>query len=144
MGGRGNREPTALTLLGTGQADQPAPVDPPEWLSPDALDVWQTLAPQTAPGSLTEATAPTFAMLATALATYVEADQLIQSAGLLITAGMDLVPNPALAIRERADATAAKWARLFGLLPDPSGRAKAIGPTGQKTRGLPHLIEGQG
>ncbi|MBO2461166.1 P27 family phage terminase small subunit [Actinomadura violacea] len=145
---RGTRQPAtekapesaALQLLdGGGDTTVPAPVDPPDWLSDEATTLWHTLAPHTAPGTLTEGTAPAFAFLCNALATYVDADQMVQTAGVLIAEGQGLAPNPALAIRERADATVGKWARHFGLIPDPHTAAPA---TTQRPRTLPHLVEG--
>ncbi|WP_433464154.1 P27 family phage terminase small subunit [Spirillospora sp. CA-128828] len=140
--GRKAPESAALQLLdggGNTTTTVPAPVDPPDWLSPEAATIWHTLAPRTPPGALTEATAPAFAMLCNALATYTEADQLIQTAGILIAEGQGLTPNPALAIRDRADTTVGKWAKLFGLLPDTRTAAPA---TPERPRTLPHLVEG--
>ncbi|MFI0406603.1 P27 family phage terminase small subunit [Actinomadura sp. 3N508] len=145
---RGNRQPgqeapesAALQLLDGGGTNTtvPAPVDPPDWLSDEATTIWHTLAPRTAPGTLTQGTAPAFALLATALATYIDADQMIQTAGVLIAEGQGLAPNPALSIRDRADAAVGKWAKLFGLLPDARTAAPA---TPEQPRTLPHLVEG--
>jgi P27 family predicted phage terminase small subunit len=117
-------------------AAQGSVLPPPSWLSPEAQDIWRTLAPLVPAGRLTEATADLFAMYAVSLATYREADGLVQEAGILIAAGQDLAPNPALPIRGQADQTAARWARTFGLSPDTA-------PANQPRRKLPHLVEGQ-
>ncbi|WP_242882601.1 P27 family phage terminase small subunit [Actinomadura litoris] len=113
----------------------PAAVEPPVWLATEARAVWTQLAPVTAPGTLTFATASAFALLCTAVATYAESDQLVQEAGMLIAEGQALVPNPALAIRGQADGTFARWAREFGLTPD-SQPPPQTGP-----RSLRHLRE---
>lgn len=150
MSKRGNRQPgqeapesAALQLIaGGGTTTVPAPggpPDPPDWLSTEAATIWHTLAPHTAPGTLHEGTAPAFALLATALATYIDAEQMVQTAGVLIAEGQGLAPNPALSIRDRADATVAKWAKLFGLLPDARTAAPA---SPERPRTLPHLVEG--
>lgn len=144
---------------GDGQAEAPPPPpDFPSWL-PDinigdaetpALTAhparlhWDRLAPLCAPGTLTEATAPTFAMLCVAMATYAEADEILQAAGLLIPGeGNYLMENPALKVRDRADAQISKWAKMFGLSPD--GRPRALpAPQGKNEparHGLPHLYE---
>ncbi|WP_141575878.1 P27 family phage terminase small subunit [Actinomadura sp. WMMA1423] len=145
---RGTRPPTApqaeaaaLELVDGDTQSQPGPVpvDPPEWLSEDATTLWHTFAPHTAPGTLTPGTASAFALYCNALATYAEADQMVQTAGVLIADGQGLAPNPALAIRDRADTTIHRWANLFGLLPDP----RTAAPAGtDRPRTLPHLVEG--
>lgn len=109
--------------------------DPPEWLSAEARTLWDRLAPVVPPGNLTVASAELFGMLCTSLATYAEADGIINAAGLLITAGQDLIPSPALQIRTQADGLAAKWARTFGLTPDAAPAKPAKGG------GMRHLRE---
>lgn len=116
-------------------------VEPPSWLSAEAAEVWRTLAPHTAAGTLTPGTAWTFAMCCTELATYAEAEQLVQDAGMLIADGQTLGPNPALQQRRQADAVAARWLPQFGLTPESA--AKLGGPADSgKARTLPHLVEG--
>lgn len=122
-GRRGNSDPA------------PSPANPPAWLPTAAHEVWTQLAPHVPPGRLTPATAHAFAMLCVAVATYTEANQLVQDGGLLIAEGQALIPNPALAIRDRNDAIITKWAREFGLTPDTNK------PTGKTPRRLPHLVE---
>jgi phage terminase small subunit len=80
-------------------------------------------------------------MLCTALATYFDADAIVQETGIVITAGQsdDLVQNPAVGIRERNDAIVAKWAKVFGLAPEPPGKAAAA-PADQP-RGMRHTRE---
>lgn len=151
----------ALYLLPGGRAEQDssnrataaAPPGFPAWL-PDlsgenptrhpAREHWDRLVPHLPPGVLTDTTAPTFALLCVALATYAEADQIIQAAGMLIPGdGGFLVENPALKIRDRADAQVAKWAKAFGLSPDgrPRIAPPADTPGGPPQRALPHLFE---
>ncbi|MBO2459799.1 P27 family phage terminase small subunit [Actinomadura violacea] len=113
----------------------PAAVEPPGWLATEARTVWAQLAPVTAAGTLTPATATSFGLLCTAVAAYAESDQLVQEAGMLIAEGQALVPNPALAIRAQADGTFARWAREFGLTP----ASQPPPPTGP--RSLRHLRE---
>jgi phage terminase small subunit len=74
-----------------------------------------------------------FAMLCVQIATWHEANQLVNDAGLLITAGQDLIPSPALTIRVQADAMTEKWAKLFGLTPDA--------PAAPARPGMRHLRE---
>jgi phage terminase small subunit len=79
-------------------------------------------------------------MYVTTLATYREADSIITASGVLIAVGQDLAPNPALGIRNGADATAARWAKTFGLTPDSQPLAPPQAHEGP--RRLPHLVEG--
>lgn len=141
MPSAGKADPATFELIdGHTTPREAVPVDPPDWLSEDAVTQWRTFAPHTAPGTLTPGTAPAFALYCNALAAYIEADQMVQTAGVLIAEGQGLAPNPALAIRDRADTTISRWAALFGLLPDPRNRAA---PTGtDRARTLPHLVEG--
>lgn len=115
----------------TGAHHPPIP-PPPAWLSTAAREVWQRLAPHVPPGTLTEASADLFGITCTTMATYTEADGIVESAGLLIAAGQDLVPNPALAIRTTADAGIARWARVFGLIPDTTTNTTPKPGTGPK------------
>ena len=96
-----------------------AAVEPPEWASPEARTIWASLAPHVTPGSLTTATAPSFAMLCATLATYIEAAGMVDAAGALIAEAnsTDLVINPALPIRVQADAMYSRAAQEFGLTP---------------------------
>ncbi|MGH3275417.1 MAG: P27 family phage terminase small subunit, partial [Streptosporangiaceae bacterium] len=96
-------------------------------LAPEALTVWQRLAPHVPAGNLNAGNADLFGMLCTSLQTYAEADSIIAAAGLLITAGQDLIPSPALQIRTQADGLAARWARTFGLTPDAQPAKPAKG-----------------
>jgi phage terminase small subunit len=96
--------------------------------------VWDRLAPHVPAGNLTPGNADLFGMLCTSLSTYAEADSIIAEAGLLITAGQDLVPSPALQIRTQADGLAARWARTFGLTPDAA-------PAKPQRGGMRHLKE---
>jgi P27 family predicted phage terminase small subunit len=116
----------------------PSPLEPPEWLSDDAQTIWRTLAPHVPDGRLNPGSADLFAMYVNSLAQYREADGIIQDAGMLIALGQDLAPNPALPIRTQADATAARWAKTFGLSPDSQTAAP---PPGKGRRQLPHLVE---
>ena len=109
--------------------------DPPEWLSDEARALWDRLAPVVPAGNLTVANAELFAMFCTSLATYAEADGIINAAGLLITAGQDLIPSPALQIRTQADGLAGRWAKTFGLTPDAAPAKPARGG------GMRHLRE---
>ena len=123
---------------GGGGGDAPASVGLPPWLSSDAREVWAALAPRTAAGTLTPATAWTFGFLCTEYASYIEAEQLVQEAGLLIADGQNLVPNPALLLRRQADGIAGRWAAQFGLTP---ASARGAGES-DRPRQLPHLVEG--
>ncbi|MEV5710158.1 P27 family phage terminase small subunit [Actinoallomurus sp. NPDC052274] len=130
--------PELRVLDGAGSGAAPDPVDPPEWLSDEAAEIWRALAPRTAPGTLTPSTAWAFAMLCTELATFADAEQLVQEAGIIVADGQNLVPNPALAIRRQADGIAGRWAAQFGLTPDSAAADAAAG----QSRQMRHLIEG--
>jgi phage terminase small subunit len=119
-----------------GAGTRPLP-DPPGWLDEDAEAVWHELAPLTTPGRLTPATVQAFALLSVDVATYREAHGLIAEAGILVAAGAsaDLLPSPALAIRDRSAAAIIRGLDMFGLLP---GTQPA--PGDQPIR-RPHLVE---
>lgn len=119
---------------GSSQVPAPPP-EPPDWLAGDAREVWDRLSPLTAPGRLTAATSEAFAMLCVSLATYAEADELLRENSLLLFDGQTPYPHPALAIRDRQDATAARWLKTFGLTPDAEP-ARDPGPYRP-----PHLVE---
>jgi phage terminase small subunit len=101
----------------------PALPDPPESLSDEAREVWDRLAPHVPAGRLHDGTADMFAMLCTTIATWHEANGLVNDSGILTVAGQDLIPSPALAIRVQADAMTARWAKMFGLTPDTPATA---------------------
>lgn len=113
-------------------------IEPLDWLSEDAQAIWRALAPHVPDGRLNPGSADLFAMYCNTLATYRETDGIVQEAGVLIAANQDLIPNPALPIRSQMDATAARWARTFGLSPDAQPAAP---PPGKGRRQLPHLVE---
>ena len=157
MGKRGEASPaSALHLVrndgdgpdsGDGQAPAPeesVTVDPPAWLSDKVRAQWEDLAPHL-PEPLTPADVPAFAALCVALVSYQEACEAIDGpdgAGLLITNSReDVVPNPALRIRDQQDAIVAKWSARFGLTPDVRRQLRpgAAAPSGP--RGIPHLVE---
>ena len=126
MAGQSRRHLGAVTDT-TGGGPEPHPVTCPDWLAEEARAVWTRLAPDVPPGRLTRHTREAFAQLCVALATYTEADQLITSTGLMVAQGQDVVPNPALAIRDRQSATVATWLKAFGLTPDtPSQPQRGI------------------
>jgi len=106
------------------------PLPPPGNLSDGAASVWRRLAPLVPPGKLTPATSDLFAMFCAQVATWWEASELVDAAGLLTAVAAELAVNPALAIRDRADQMTQKWARAFGLMPDepaaPAGRPAGI------------------
>jgi len=108
------------------------PLPPPDSLSGKARDTWTRLAPLVPDGRLTEATADMFAMLCTQIATWQEAEELVQETGILTVAGQDLVTNPALAIRDHADTMTARWAKAFGIAPDAPQAAAPSGRTGPR------------
>lgn len=126
----------AATTSGGGPEPSPPPaVQPPGWLEDDARGVWDRLAPVVPDGRLTPATAEGFALLCVALAAYTEADKLVTISGLLVAQGQDLVPAPALAIRDRQGGDVARWLKTYGLTPDSQPPGKPQRP------GRPHLVE---
>jgi P27 family predicted phage terminase small subunit len=108
------------------------PLPPQDGLSDRARDTWTRLAPLVPDGRLTEATADMFAMLCTQIATWREAEELVQETGILTVAGQDLVTNPALSIRDHADSMTARWAKAFGIAPDSPQAAMPQGRTGPR------------
>jgi phage terminase small subunit len=96
----------------------PAHLPPPDGLAPDAALIWDRLAPLVPAGKLNPATGDLFAMLCTQLATFWEADKLVQETGILTVDGLAITVNPAVAIRDRADGMTMRWAKVFGLMPD--------------------------
>jgi len=108
-----------------------AVVQAPAWLSDTGRGYWADLLRHLPAGAVTPADSHALGMLANELATYADADSLVQEAGILITANNgDLVPNPALPIRDRASAAVARWSAFLRISPDtrqatkhPSGNA---------------------
>ncbi len=129
----------AVTSNGGGpESSRPTPPplpDAPAWLGDEARQVWDRLAPLVPDSKLTPATADAFALLCVSVATYAEAHEIIATTGLLIAQGQDLIPSPALAIRNQQDPTVARWLKTFGLTPDTPPPAKP----GRGYR--PHLVE---
>ena len=127
----------AVTTPGGGPDTPPTPATagPPAWLDADARQVWDRLAPVVPAGRLTTATAEGFALLCVAVAAYAEANDLVSETGMLIAQGQDLVPSPALSIRNGLDPVVARWLRTYGLSPDSQPPAQPPRP------GRPHLVE---
>ncbi|WP_018219129.1 phage terminase small subunit P27 family [Salinispora vitiensis] len=125
----------------TGGSDAGAALACPENLPDPVRAVWEALAP-----TITVALAPVdthaFRLLCTAITTYNDADELIADSGIVVSdAHGNLVENPVLKIRDRADAQIRVWSQKFGLT--PADRPRNTNPTGGKNNRstIPHLIE---
>jgi P27 family predicted phage terminase small subunit len=137
----GSARPGKVTAIGgrDEQAATPVPAAP-DWLSNPAKELWTILAPQLPAGILAAADTTAFAMLCNALATYIEADGIVQQTGILITGPQgDLMDNPALRIRDRAAGDIQRLGSRFGMT--PAERLPTITPPGDGPRRLPHLRE---
>jgi P27 family predicted phage terminase small subunit len=147
MGKRGPApEPTALKILkglgnGRDSAGRPIPVpppferaapEPPGWLEPEALKVWQRVAPSLERlDLLKDEDRETFAAYCSTWSRFTTAVQAYQAEGLTITtppSGRRLA-HPAVAIAEQASAQLLRFAREFGLTPSAEiNLAKPIEP----------------
>lgn len=120
--------------------DEPIPahraVQPPDWLNPEALQVWHQLADDlVAKGVLTPWDADTFAILCDAVAQYRQASKFVAAAGVLIKGRRDnAIKNPAMQLARDTAATVRAYAREFGLTPSArsgiaiDGEADSDGP----------------
>ncbi|MET9396293.1 phage terminase small subunit P27 family [Kitasatospora sp. NPDC002965] len=142
MGSRGPaQKPTALRILHGDRKDrintgEPAPsqqdIAAPEWLTDEAREVWNRLAPDLEQqGVLTAWDADTFAILCDALVQYRHASRLVAAGGVLIKGRRDAaVKNPALQVVRDTAQTVRAYAQEFGLT--PSARSGlSLGGTGQ-------------
>jgi P27 family predicted phage terminase small subunit len=101
-----------------GETSTPLEVAAPAWLSEGGRQYWADLARHLPPGQLRPADVHAFAMLCNELATYADADAIVQESGLLLESGVaGLVVNPALTIRNTAAAAMARWATYLRLTP---------------------------
>jgi P27 family predicted phage terminase small subunit len=116
-----------MTTPRSGDRGNTAVLPPPDTLTGDARAIWLRLAPLVSPGRLTEASSDLFAMLCVQIATFWEAHQLVDETGILTAPGAELLPNPALAIRDHADNQVQRWAKHFGILPDATPAQQAAG-----------------
>jgi P27 family predicted phage terminase small subunit len=115
-------------------ANEPIPreaaPEPPGWLSPDALRVWdRTVAELTAMGMAHAADTDSLVVYCTAVVNHARAQQLLDVAGPLIK-GVEgnVVRNPAVATVNAAAVIINRYAREFGLTPSARvnlGRAPA-------------------
>lgn len=126
----------------TGEPEQPGAVPAcPDTASEAVRAVWDALAP-TLPNPLAPVDVHAFRMLCTAIVTFHEADDLISASGIVISdAHGNLVENPVLKIRDRADGQVSKWAVKFGLTPADRPRNSAPSGGQQGPRPVPHLVE---
>ena len=96
-----------------------APPEPPDWLSPAALRVWdRTVRELTAMGMCHAADTDSLVIYCTAVVNHARAQQLLDVAGPLIK-GVDggVVRNPALSAVNAASVIVNRYAREFGLTP---------------------------
>jgi P27 family predicted phage terminase small subunit len=98
--------------------DSQVGVAPPAWLSDDGKTYWADLLRHLDNGVVKPADVHAFAMLCNELATYAEADAIVQEAGILIDTGAGLATNPALTIRSNAAAAVQKWSAYLRITPD--------------------------
>lgn len=129
MGKRGpTSKPTNLRVLHGDRKDrintnEPVPsveeVVCPDWLQPEAQDVWDRLAPDLeAKGLLTSWDVDTFAVLCDAIVQYRQASRLVTAGGVLVKGRRDAaVKNPAMQIVRDTAQTIRAYAQEFGLTP---------------------------
>jgi P27 family predicted phage terminase small subunit len=135
MGRRGPApEPISLKLLkgrsgGKDQAGYPIPTapafdrcapEPPGWLEPEALKLWQRVAPSLDRlDLLKDEDRETFAVYCTAWSRFVDAASTCQLEGLTITTQPHgrVVAHPAVKIAEAAGRDLLRFAQEFGLTP---------------------------
>src|SRR5689334_7358582 len=100
----------------------PVPQSPPAWLSETGREYWADLYRHLPPTAITATEVHALAMLCNALAAYADADAVVQQAGIIITDAVGgLVPNPALVIRDRAEAAYARWSAYLRITPADRG-----------------------
>lgn len=105
-------------------------LDPPADLPPEVRAIWtQTLTQLNEAGTLRHADPNSLHAYATAVHTHNQADQLINSSGVLLNVEGKPAPNPALAIRTQAATTIARFARQFRL-----NRPGVVAPHGAEVR----------
>lgn len=94
-------------------------VSPPDWLRTEAVEVWNTLAPDLEDkGVLTPWDVEAFAILCDAIVQYRQASKLVAQAGVLIKGRRDAaVKNPAMQIIRDTSQTIRAYAQEFGLTP---------------------------
>ncbi len=98
-------------------------VKPPEWLRPEAVEVWERLAPDLVrKGLLTPWDVDTFAILCDAIVQYKEASAFVAKSSVLIRGRKDaLVKNPAMQLERDLAQLVRAYSHEFGLT--PSARA---------------------
>lgn len=129
MGRRGPAaKPTKLKILagnpGKQRLNKAEPVfgaravECPHWLDLEAQALWARLAPALlAQGLLTDASAPTLAMYCSAVSDWRRAAEQVTRTGDVIKQGAQVIPNPYLGIKRKAEQSALRLAAQFGLTP---------------------------
>lgn len=110
-------------------------VDPPAWLSEGGRQYWADLKRHIPDGWLKAADAHAFGMLCNELATYADADTIVNQEGLIVSGpmGSSLV-NPALKVRSQAADAVAKWHAFLGITPaDRNKRRRPAGTLPSRT-----------
>jgi P27 family predicted phage terminase small subunit len=95
------------------------PIDPPEFLTSEAVVVWESIAPTLQRmGLLTHIDARQFAVYCDAVAQYERASELVAKTGMLIRGRKDAtVKNPAVQLLRDYAQTIARFSYMFGLSP---------------------------
>lgn len=136
---QGETRPSRLNL------NEPIPpeglAEPPEFLSVEAVAVWESLAPTlTRMGLLTLIDAHQFAVYCDAVAQYERASNLVAQTGLLIRGRKDAtVKNPAMQLVRDLAQTIKSYAQEFGLT--PSARSMlSVGDREEQRGGAERLL----
>lgn len=139
MGKRGPRPtPTELRVVRGDRPDRinhdtPTPpssdVIRPDWLSDQAAEVWDRLAPDLQrKGLLTSWDVDSFAVLCDAIVQYRAASKLVTQAGVMIKGRKDaVVKNPAMQLVRDSSQTIRAFAQEFGMT--PSARSEITSPS---------------
>ena len=153
MGKRGPQpQPTALKLLHGYRADRvndaeplpsAEPVQCPDWLEPDAQEVWQRLAPDLlAQGVLTHWDVDCLAVFAQAVVHYRRAVTIVNQSGQLLqqTRGdrPSVMRNPAAQLARDQAAIIRAFAQEFGLT--PAARSQLVSPVRQQASSSERLL----
>ena len=139
---------TAAPTTTAAPAPAPAPVEPPAWLDDDAATVWRETISELPAGTVSAADRDEFAAYIMAILQFRESCRVIAGSGLLIAGGFadELVPNPAVPLRNQASADMARWRKYFDATPTERARATRNQPAAPDQpadtgRRYPHLVE---
>lgn len=144
VGGRGRKpKPTALKELQGNPGKRPlnkdepqfsdiVAVEPPEWLSEMAVQMWQTVVPELLANKiLTVADLHNVEAFCMAYARWRTAEDDVKMNGITIQTEATVIKNPAVTVANEALRQMVQFGSLLGL--DPSSRTRLIGGTKKET-----------